>query len=65
MSKKKKKEEKVNAIQGTVSKGINAELEPVQKPWLQQQGNSAAEGAHFLHFLSVAQRSTKRKRMIS
>lgn len=54
MSKKKK----VNAIQGMVSKGINAELEPVQKPWLQQQGNTA-KGAHFV---SVMQRCILRPR---
>lgn len=59
MSKKKKK--KVNAIQGMVSKGINAELEAEQKPCLQQQGNSA-KGAHFP---SVVQRSTMRKGLIS
>lgn len=41
MSKEKNKRTRVDAIQGMVSKGINADLEAEQKPWLQQQGNSA------------------------
>lgn len=35
-----KRQKNVNAIQGMLSKGINAELEPIRKPQFQPQGSS-------------------------